>query len=202
MCFHKDHVLNLFTSFDIQFHKINRYKDILPFLHNRVILKENPILPMPSNNGDNSSDEDESQSEKKRKCAQMIDNLIDIHGSDPRLQTYFNASYINSMIKQNQMQGSSYIASSSPGLKTSTSRLSQDDAEAPETTNQAENDSTEQQFQANSIITTENPLRAPSQSQGPCHSTPPVSNSTSAACLAWPGDLLQRGVSLRWRRSP
>ena len=31
----------------------------------------------------------------------MIDNLIDIHGSDPRLQTYFNASYINSMIKQN-----------------------------------------------------------------------------------------------------
>ena len=45
MCFHKDHVLNLFTSFDIQFHKINRYKDILPFLHNRVVLKENPILP-------------------------------------------------------------------------------------------------------------------------------------------------------------
>ena len=44
MCFHKDHVLNLFTSFDIQFYKINRYKDILPFLHNRVVLKENPIL--------------------------------------------------------------------------------------------------------------------------------------------------------------
>mmetsp|Transcript_12789 Transcript_12789/g.17225 ORF Transcript_12789/g.17225 Transcript_12789/m.17225 type:complete len:159 (+) Transcript_12789:133-609(+) len=45
MCFHKDHVLNLFTSFDIQFHKINRYKDILPFLHNRVVLQENPVLP-------------------------------------------------------------------------------------------------------------------------------------------------------------
>ena len=55
---------------------------------------------MPSADVEISSDEDESQSEKKRKCAQMIDNLIDIHGSDPRLQTYFNASYINSMIKE------------------------------------------------------------------------------------------------------
>lgn len=63
MCFHKDHVLNLFTSFDIQFYKINRYKDILPFLHNRVVLKENPILPAPGNSvGDCSSGDDDSNS--------------------------------------------------------------------------------------------------------------------------------------------
>ena len=68
MCFHKDHVLNLFTSFDIQFHKINRYKDILPFNHNRVILKENPILPMPTYcSGDDSSNEDGSPGERKAK---------------------------------------------------------------------------------------------------------------------------------------
>ena len=82
MCFHKDHVLNLFTSFDIQFHKINRYKDILPFLHNRVVLKENPILPMLTNSaGEGSSD----GSLSKRDSKQLIDNMIDIHGSDARL---------------------------------------------------------------------------------------------------------------------
>lgn len=129
MCFHKDHVLNLFTSFDIQFHKINRYKDILPFLHNRVILKENPVLPMPAYSaGDGSSDEADSKRNGSN-TKQMIDNMIDIHGSDARLQTYFNASYINSMIKSNQEQGSSYIASSSPGLKTQTSRANDDDPE-------------------------------------------------------------------------
>lgn len=130
MCFHKDHVLNLFTSFDIRFHKINRYKDILPFLHNRVVLKENPILPIAppkgkSNNG--SSDGDYSlrsiEPLSVSDCQQQIaPNLIDIHGSDVRLQTYFNASYINSLIKRIKDKGSSYIASSSPGLKTSRAR--------------------------------------------------------------------------------
>ena len=98
MCFHKDHVLNLFTSFDIQFHKINRYKDILPFLHNRVVLQDNPILPAPIGIGDGGSDDsnfDHFGGSKNK----LMDNLIDIHGSDSRLQTYFNASYINSMIK-------------------------------------------------------------------------------------------------------
>ena len=105
MCFHKDHVLNLFTSFDIQFHKINRYKDILPFLHNRVILKENPILPIPANS-DGDGDLSDGGSPSKRgggsNSKQMIDNMIEIQGSDARLQTYFNASYINSMIKSRQ----------------------------------------------------------------------------------------------------
>ena len=98
-------MLNLFTSFDIQFHKINRYKDILPFLHNRVILKENAILSMPA--GDCSSEGSLLSGQKRKegsssKQQQMIDNMIDIHGSDARLQTYFNASYINSMIKTKQ----------------------------------------------------------------------------------------------------
>lgn len=44
ICFHKDHVLNLFQSLDINFSKINRYKSILPFMHNRVVLKECPII--------------------------------------------------------------------------------------------------------------------------------------------------------------
>mgnify|MGYP001626770455 CR=1 FL=1 len=127
MCFHKDHVLNLFTSFDIQFHKINRYKDILPFLHNRVILQENPILSTPSGAvADGGSDDCNSENFSGSKN-KLLDNLIDIHGSDSRLQTYFNASYINSMIKSKQQAGSSYIASSSPGLKTTNSRLSDDD---------------------------------------------------------------------------
>ena len=47
ICFHKDHVLNLFTSLDVKFHKLNRYKDILPYVHNRVILKECPIILAP-----------------------------------------------------------------------------------------------------------------------------------------------------------
>ena len=77
MCFHKDHVQNLFTSFDIQFHKINRYKDILPFLHNRVILKENPILPIPASSGGGGSS-DESQKLGGSNSKQMIDNMIEI----------------------------------------------------------------------------------------------------------------------------
>jgi len=123
MCFHKDHVLNLFTSFDIQFHKINRYKDILPFLHNRVVLRDNPILPPLTAGGDSQEDSDSDFNRGPP------DTLIEIHGSDPRLQTYFNASYINSLIKSKQAKGSSYIASSSPGLKTATARCIDDDAE-------------------------------------------------------------------------
>lgn len=81
MCFHKDHVLNLFTSFDIQFHKINRYKDILPFLHNRVILKENPILPLPASSGGDGDSSEESPSKNATggsNSKQMIDNMIEI----------------------------------------------------------------------------------------------------------------------------
>lgn len=124
MCFHKDHVQNLFTSFDVQFHKINRYKDILPFLHNRVILKENSILPIPPpQNGD---EEDINDGGRR---AKMIDKLIDTNDSDPSLLTYFNASHINSMVKKTRDLGSSYIASSSPGLKTSNSRFNDDEPE-------------------------------------------------------------------------
>ena len=44
MTLHKDHVLNFFNSCDVQFHRLNRYKEILPFLHNRVMLKECPLI--------------------------------------------------------------------------------------------------------------------------------------------------------------
>jgi len=139
MCFHKDHVLNLFTSFDIQFHKINRYKDILPFLHNRVVLRENPILqPNQTENSPNTGiaaafavEDGDSSNQGAFGKSEANSNLIDIHGSDARLQTYFNASYINSMIRSRYEEiGSSYIASSSPGLKTSSSRFTDDDAAA------------------------------------------------------------------------
>lgn len=33
---HKDHVLNLFVDSDVNFVRLNRYRDILPFGHNRV----------------------------------------------------------------------------------------------------------------------------------------------------------------------
>lgn len=95
MCFHKDHVLNLFTSFDIQFHKINRYKDILPYLHNRVVLRENPIF-QPAKNAANSfkvsgsalvvDDGDVSnQAAAEKRSSDITSTLIDIHGSDARL---------------------------------------------------------------------------------------------------------------------
>ena len=42
--FHRDHALNVFSSLDVKFHKLNRYKDILPYMHNRVVLNECPIL--------------------------------------------------------------------------------------------------------------------------------------------------------------
>ena len=133
MCFHRDHVLNLFTSFDIQFHKINRYKDILPFLHNRVILKENPILPAPAShpNGPYDDADWENRSDSRRNRSE---SLIDIHGSDAHLQTYFNASYINSLVKAKYQSGSSYIASSSPGLNTMSARFNDDDVEQVQTT--------------------------------------------------------------------
>jgi len=143
MCFHKDHVLNLFTSFDMQFHKINRYKDILPFLHNRVVLMENPILPIPTSRSNNGSSCGEDSFAGGRR-SKMIDNLIDIHGSDARLQTYFNASYINSMIKQTHKRGSSYIASSSPGLKTSNARFNDDEPEATQPNQEGADANTDQ----------------------------------------------------------
>jgi len=44
MTLHKDHVLNFFNSCDVQFHRLNRHKEVLPFLHNRVVLKECPLI--------------------------------------------------------------------------------------------------------------------------------------------------------------
>lgn len=41
---HKQHVMNVFNSSDSQFLRLNRHKDILPYTHNRVILKERPFL--------------------------------------------------------------------------------------------------------------------------------------------------------------
>ncbi len=180
MCFHKDHVLNLFTSFDIQFHKINRYKDILPFLHNRVILQENPILSTPTGVGAEGGSDDCNSENFSGSKNKLLDNLIDIHGSDSRLQTYFNASYINSMIKSKQQAGSSYIASSSPGLKTTNSRLSDDDdddnnddlttlAKKPETKSD-EKEAPEQQEEPTTTTTTkqEQPQQLkPKKSIGP-----------------------------------
>ena len=46
---HKQHVMNVFNSSDIQFLRLNRHKDILPYAHNRVILKEKPFLEFKSN---------------------------------------------------------------------------------------------------------------------------------------------------------
>ena len=73
-------------------------------------------------------DDSENQAATGKSKSDATSTLIDIHGSDARLQTYFNASYINSMIRGRFEQfGSSYIASSSPGLKTSSSRFNDDD---------------------------------------------------------------------------
>lgn len=42
MTFHKDHVANLFVSSHSEFKVLNRHLEVLPFKHNRVILKGNP----------------------------------------------------------------------------------------------------------------------------------------------------------------
>ena len=39
---------------------------------------------------------------------------MEVHGSDQRLKTFFNASYISSLVKSTQQKGPSFIASSSP----------------------------------------------------------------------------------------
>ena len=46
----------------------------------------------------------------------MRDDLaeMEMHGSDKRLRTFFNASYVNSLVKSRQQKGPSFIASSSP----------------------------------------------------------------------------------------
>lgn len=46
ICFHKDHVLNLFQSLDVKYHKVNRHPSVLPFIHNRVVLRECGIVPL------------------------------------------------------------------------------------------------------------------------------------------------------------
>ena len=33
---HKDHIANLYVSSHVHFSRLNRYRDILPFEHNRV----------------------------------------------------------------------------------------------------------------------------------------------------------------------
>ena len=94
ICFHKDHVLNLFTSLDVKFHKLNRYKDILPYVHNRVILKECPVVLAPQASELNLSP---IGSEEKAVREDLVE--MEMHGSDKRLRTFFNASYINSLVK-------------------------------------------------------------------------------------------------------
>jgi hypothetical protein len=54
MTFHKDHVANLFVSSHSKFKVLNRHLDVLPFKHNRVILKSNPLTVI-------NQDEDEEE---------------------------------------------------------------------------------------------------------------------------------------------
>ena len=77
---HRDHVQNLFVSSDAQFRKLNRYRDILPYHHNRVILKDVPT-------------EEDSEFD-------AYENLVAyVYKSDQRVPTYVNASRINSLVK-------------------------------------------------------------------------------------------------------
>ena len=39
---------------------------------------------------------------------------MELHGSDKRLRTYFNANYINSLVKARQVLGPAFIASAAP----------------------------------------------------------------------------------------
>jgi len=104
--------LNLFTSLDVKFHKLNRYKDILPYVHNRVILKECPVI-LASQLSD-LKDSPILSDEVNNKLVQEDLEEMEMHGSDLRLRTFFNASYISSMVKSRQLKGPSFIASSSP----------------------------------------------------------------------------------------
>jgi hypothetical protein len=44
MTMHKDHAKNFFISSNQQFFKLNRHKDVLPFIHNRVVLHRSPFV--------------------------------------------------------------------------------------------------------------------------------------------------------------
>ncbi len=44
MMSHKDHVSNFFVSSDVNFSRLNRHRDVLPFKQNRVELKQVPKL--------------------------------------------------------------------------------------------------------------------------------------------------------------
>jgi hypothetical protein len=83
-------------------------------MHNRVVLNECPIRLKPAQNlFDTSSPDFQDDSEA---ASQALNDLteMDVHGSDQRLKTFFNASYINSLVKSTQQKGPSFIASSSP----------------------------------------------------------------------------------------
>ena len=101
ICFHKDHVLNLFTSLDVKFHKLNRYKDILPYVHNRVVLKECPVLLAPQVGEQNLSPIGSEEAAANKAVREDLAEM-EMHGSDKRLRTFFNASYINSLVKSRQ----------------------------------------------------------------------------------------------------
>ena len=102
---HKQHVLNVFNSSEIEFLRLNRYKEILPFKHNRVSLNEKPFV-------------DQTQHKKPTlifSCpSYQLDGpeekLTQISIGDKRLETYYNASFIHSCI-QNQP---TFIACMSP----------------------------------------------------------------------------------------
>lgn len=70
---HKDHVLNLFVDSDVNFVRLNRYRDILPYNHNRVLLSTPPLKFYNNSSG----------------------------GSDvsQQIKLYVNASWINSPVR-------------------------------------------------------------------------------------------------------
>ena len=74
---HKDHVKNLVTSPNLQFHRLNRYNDILPFKHNQLTLKEDAYEI------NKAATHDQNENEH----------------IEPALRTYINASLINSLVR-------------------------------------------------------------------------------------------------------
>ena len=81
ICFHKDHVLNLFQSLDVKFHKINRHATVLPFNHNRVVLKECPIIPINQISDQNFSQQEPNE-EKQINTIEKDLQEMELHGAD------------------------------------------------------------------------------------------------------------------------
>ena len=81
-------------------------------MHNRAILKECPVVLASQLN--DCKDSPILSDEEPNKFVKDDLEEMEMHGSDVRLRTFFNASYISSMVKSRQLKGPSFIASSSP----------------------------------------------------------------------------------------